>query len=66
MGNNFGVRVGDDGRWHAKYDSLAEAQDHALKLSTEGSLGRAQVVEFSTGYRETWEDGTLRSTRPAR
>ena len=58
--NRFGVRVGDDGRWHAKYPTIEQAHDHARRLSTEGWAFRAQVVDFETGDRETWEDGARR------
>lgn len=56
----FGVRVGDDGRWHAKYASLAEARQHAARLSTEGFLGVAQIMDFTNGWRESWCNGAPR------
>lgn len=54
----YGVRVGDDGRWHAKYPSLGEARQHAARLSATG-IGRAQIVDFAGDFRETWEDGAF-------
>lgn len=53
----YGVQVGDDGRWHARYPSLDEARHHALRLSSEGTLRRAQIVNFTDGTREGWKDG---------
>lgn len=54
----FGVRVGDDGRWHGKFASLGEARVFAAQFSKENSLGKAQIVDFADGYRETWERGS--------
>jgi hypothetical protein len=53
----FGWRVGDDGRWHGKTDSLDEANAEARKLSLTGWLGKGQVVDFQTGDRAVWTDG---------
>lgn len=53
----FGVRVGDDGRWHLKTNDAVEARKFAAKLSTENWSGKAQIVEFTTGRRCTYRDG---------
>lgn len=58
MENRYGVRVGDDGRWHAKYSNLGDARVHAARLSKENWSGKGQIVDFETGDRETWRDGS--------
>lgn len=55
--STYGVRVGDDGRWHLKTEDIMDARKAAWKLSTEGFLGVAQIVNFTTGARESWSNG---------
>lgn len=56
--NRYGVRVGDDGRWYSKWATLGQAREAAKLLSETGWAGKAQIVDFVDGYRETWRDGS--------
>lgn len=57
VNGRYMVRVGDDGRWHGKYADLGDARAHAVRLSTEGWLGKGQIVDRETGDRESYTDG---------
>jgi hypothetical protein len=57
----YGVRVGDDGRWYLQTDSLDEARCKAISMSNEGWLYQGQIVDFETGCRETWRNGSKSS-----
>jgi hypothetical protein len=61
----YGVRVGDDGKYHWRGNDPAEAHLRAQELSKAGGLNQGQVVDFEGGARSTYHSGELYSGAPA-